>query len=98
MIEQTIQRNASPVRQQSTDSSTGDHPSGCRLSDDSVMTSTAKTTYQQQSARQSMIEPLLFDYQYTVVVGQHSVRVVGQNLELVQVSSQFLGAGSKPFF
>ena len=73
LIEQTIQRNASPVREIDT----------------TVTTQSAGANQEpgtREPRKQSLLlESALEDYQHTVVVGQQSIKITGQSLDLVQV-------------
>lgn len=82
LIEQTIQRNASPVR--SADCGPGvDMPHLMSLKEEE-----SSAYMMQQSGRQSVnaMDPVLGDFQYTVTVGEESIKITGKNLALVQAA------------
>lgn len=72
MIEQTIQRNASPVRQLDPTVS-------------GQMSNTQDVSAPREPRKQSLLDSALDDYQHTVVVGDQSIKITGLSLELVQV-------------
>lgn len=74
MIEQTIQRNASPVRQLDSN-----------VSGQSVASSQDQSTGREFRKESLLFDSALEDYQHTVVVGDQSIKITGLSLELVQV-------------
>lgn len=73
MIEQTIQRNASPVPQLD--------PIACTQSS----SSNQECVSSRDTLKQSLMDTALEDYQHSVVVGEHCIKITGQSLDLVQV-------------
>lgn len=66
-MEQTIQRNSSPVREL--------EPNACGAS---LIQETA------QRRESLLLDAALDEYQYSVVVGDYTLKITGSNLELVQ--------------
>ena len=71
MIEQTILRNASPVRSESSSMQTTHENNDI----DS----------EQGETKNSFVDPSLDEYQYTVTIGDQNIKITGQNFKLVQV-------------
>lgn len=78
LIEQTILRNASPVR-------------SC---EPTLKTSTSENNDFDLECSQnyniSLIDPTLDEYQYTVTVGNHSIKITGQDFKFVQKAKLIL--------
>lgn len=92
-MEDTIRRNASPVRESL--------PSGGHLltgSSSSINSSASEDSALPHSARASraLLHSLstndanLGEYKYTVVIGGHTIKITGDNLDLVRVSRTLL--------
>lgn len=73
LIEQTIQRNASPVRQVESNVSA------------QLVSNVQDVAVVREPRTQTLLDSGLEDFQHTVVVGNHFIKVTGQNLDLVQV-------------
>ncbi|XP_057377278.1 eukaryotic translation initiation factor 4E-binding protein Mextli-like isoform X2 [Daphnia carinata] len=77
LIEQTIQRNASPVPQDPIASpQSNSNNQDCATIRDSL--------------KQSLMDTALEDYQHSVVVGEHCIKITGQSLDLVQTAKLVL--------
>lgn len=98
LIEETIRRNASPNRLDGTGSGDIGAAISCSSlnssnSDEVQPLVTIRNTVQQQKVRQtgtilhslSTNDASLGEYKYTVNVGQHSIKITGDNIELVRV-------------
>jgi len=73
LIEQTIQRNASPVPQLES------------IISAQATSNNQDLTSCHESRKLSLMDSVLEDYQHSVVVGDQFIKITGQNLELVQV-------------
>lgn len=90
LIEDTIRRNASPVREHSvavggqllTGSSSSINSSA---SDDSALPHSARASRALLHSL-STNDASLGEYKYTVVTGGHTIKITGDNLDLVRVS------------
>ncbi|XP_032798195.2 eukaryotic translation initiation factor 4E-binding protein Mextli isoform X2 [Daphnia magna] len=78
LIEQTIQRNASPVPQLD--------PIACTQSS----SSNQEYVSSRDTLKQSLMDTALEDYQHSVVVGEHCIKITGQSLDLVQTAKLVL--------
>ncbi len=78
LIEQTIQRNASPVRQVEPNISA------------QTASNSQDVAVVRESRKPSLFDSGLEDYQHTVVVGEQCIKITGQSLELVQVKGYTL--------
>ncbi|KAK4001901.1 hypothetical protein OUZ56_003768 [Daphnia magna] len=78
LIEQTIQRNASPVPQLD--------PIACTQSS----SSNQECVSSRDTLKQSLMDTALEDYQHSVVVGEHCIKITGQSLDLVQTAKLVL--------
>lgn len=100
MIEDTIRRNASPVRLDGSAAGIGAAVSCSSLTSsnsDEAQPLVSRNTVQQQKIRPASGNVLLHslstndaslgEYKYTVNVGQHSIKITGDNIELVRVRS-----------
>lgn len=76
MIEQTILRNASPVRSE---------PSSKQIPNENN-----ENESEQTEIKNSFVDPSLDEYQYTVTVGDQTIKIIGQNLKFVQVNCSFI--------
>lgn len=76
LIEQTILRNASPVRSESTSKQTTNENND----NDS----------EQTEPKNSFVDPSLDEYQYTVTVGDQTIKITGQNFKFVQKAKLIL--------
>lgn len=97
LIEDTIRRNASPVRLDGTASGIGAAVSCSSLASsnsDEVQPriSRPQTQHKVRAAGGSVLlhslstnDASLGEYKYTVNVGQHSIKITGDNIELVRV-------------
>lgn len=98
MIEETIRRNASPIRLDGTGSGDIGAAVSCSSltssnSDEAQPLVTIRNTVQQQKVRPtgtllhslSTNDASLGEYKYTVNVAQHSIKITGDNIELVRV-------------
>ncbi|KAL3282450.1 hypothetical protein HHI36_005635 [Cryptolaemus montrouzieri] len=93
LIEDTIRRNASPVREHElavggplTGSSSSINSSA---SDDSALPSSVRASRALMHSL-SVNDASIGEYKYTVVVGGHTIRIMGDNLELVRTSKLVL--------
>ncbi|XP_044751187.1 eukaryotic translation initiation factor 4E-binding protein Mextli isoform X2 [Coccinella septempunctata] len=93
IMEDTIRRNASPVREHGmsvggplTGSSSSINSSA---SDDSALPSSARASRALMHSL-SVNDATIGEYKYTVVVGNHTIRIMGDNLELVRTSKLVL--------
>lgn len=98
MIEDTIRRNASPVRLDGSAAGIGAAVSCSSLTSsnsDEAQPLVSRNTVQQKvrPAGASVLlhslstnDASLGEYKYTVNVGQHSIKITGDNIELVRVS------------
>ncbi|KAK9869396.1 hypothetical protein WA026_003152 [Henosepilachna vigintioctopunctata] len=93
LIEDTIRRNASPVREHEmavggplTGSSSSINSSA---SDDSALPSSARASRALMHSF-SVNDATIGEYKYSVVVGGHTVRIMGDNLDLVRTSKLVL--------
>jgi len=84
LIEQTILRNASPVRSESSSMQTTHENNDI----DS----------EQGETKNSFVDPSLDEYQYTVTIGDQNIKITGQNFKLVQkaklILDEYLGDSS----
>ena len=89
LIEDTIRRNASPVREHGMNVGgplTGSSSSiNSSASDDSALPHTARSTRALFHSL-STNDASLGEYKYTVVTGGHTLKITGDNLDLVRVS------------
>lgn len=90
LIEDTIRRNASPVREGSAGAGgplTGSSSSiNSSASDDSALPSSARAS---RALMHSLSTPdaNIGEYKYTVITNGHTIKITGDNLDLVRVSS-----------
>jgi len=76
LIEQTILRNASPVRSE---------PSSKQIPNENN-----ENESEQTEIKNSFVDPSLDEYQYTVTVGDQTIKIIGQNLKFVQKAKLIL--------
>ncbi|XP_045471103.1 eukaryotic translation initiation factor 4E-binding protein Mextli isoform X2 [Harmonia axyridis] len=93
IMEDTIRRNASPVREHGmmaggplTGSSSSINSSA---SDDSALPSSARASRALMHSL-SVNDASIGEYKYSVVVGSHTIRIMGDNLDLVRTSKLVL--------
>lgn len=90
LIEDTIRRNASPVREHNVSTVGGQLLTG---SSSSINSSASDDSALPHSARASRAllhslstnDASLGEYKYTVVTGGHTIKITGDNLDLVRV-------------
>lgn len=92
LIEDTIRRNASPLRETGASGGplTGSSSSiNSSASDDSALPSSARASRALMHSM-SLNDACLGEYKYTVVAGGHTIKIIGDNLDLVKTSKLVL--------